>query len=181
MQVFGLFGKKKEEKFESPILVGRPPTEEEIKVHTNISALDVAKYILEKQGPMELHKLHKLVYYAQAWHLVWDKEVLFEDEIHAWAIGPVIPTMHRLFLNHKWVTGEDVHNVDADLLDRAVETARMVFENTGIDVLEVDLSELEAAFSLVTSENSENVCEALRRLIFCGIVNSYRGGDTVNK
>ena len=31
------------------------------------TALDVAKYVLEQQGPMTTLKLEKLVYYAQAW------------------------------------------------------------------------------------------------------------------
>ena len=40
-------------------------------------------------------KLQKLVYYCQAWHLVWDDEPLFVDEIQAWANGPVIPVLYQ--------------------------------------------------------------------------------------
>ena len=36
------------------------------------SVLDVAEYILRKSGPMTAWKLQKLVYYSQAWSLVWD-------------------------------------------------------------------------------------------------------------
>ncbi len=35
------------------------------------NAKDVAQYILEKQGEMTSIKLQKLVYYTQAWSLVW--------------------------------------------------------------------------------------------------------------
>lgn len=56
---------------------------------------DVAAYILEKAGPMTAMKLQKLVYYSQAWHLVWDDEALFDDEIQAWANGPVVRELYE--------------------------------------------------------------------------------------
>lgn len=55
---------------------------------------DVAAYILEKRGPMTAMKLQKLVYYSQAWHLVWEEWPLFEDRIEAWANGPVVPALY---------------------------------------------------------------------------------------
>lgn len=59
------------------------------------TVLDVAKYILSKQGDMTAMKLQKLVYYSQAWHLVWDEEELFPERIEAWANGPVAPDLYR--------------------------------------------------------------------------------------
>lgn len=59
------------------------------------SVLDVAAYILQKQGPMTAMKLQKLVYYAQAWHMVWEEEPLFTNRIEAWANGPVCPTLYH--------------------------------------------------------------------------------------
>ncbi len=65
------------------------------------SANDVARYILDKLAPdpygsrVTAWKLQKLVYYSQAWSLVWDEVPLFEDEIQAWANGPVIPNLYR--------------------------------------------------------------------------------------
>lgn len=59
------------------------------------TAHDVAAYILEKQGSMSAMKLQKLVYYSQAWHLVWDDEALFNERIEAWANGPVVPTLYQ--------------------------------------------------------------------------------------
>ena len=58
------------------------------------SANDVAAYILAKQGRMPALKLQKLLYYSQAWSLVWDDGPLFEDRIEAWANGPVIPNVY---------------------------------------------------------------------------------------
>ncbi len=55
-----------------------------------IRVFDVAAYILEKKGTMSTMKLQKLVYYSQAWSLVWDEQPLFEEKIEAWANGPVV-------------------------------------------------------------------------------------------
>lgn len=62
------------------------------------NVMDVAAYLLQKQGSMTAMKLQKLVYYAQAWSLVWDQRPLFNEQIEAWANGPVCPdlyTRHR--------------------------------------------------------------------------------------
>jgi uncharacterized phage-associated protein len=56
---------------------------------------DVARYILAKLGPMTAMKLQKLVYYSQAWHLVWEEHPLFSRRIEAWANGPVCPALYR--------------------------------------------------------------------------------------
>ena len=67
--------------------------------HLGVSALDVAAYILRENEPMPAMKLQKLVYYSQAWSLVWDDKPLFHDRIEAWANGPVIRSLyaaHRL-------------------------------------------------------------------------------------
>jgi uncharacterized phage-associated protein len=55
---------------------------------------DVAKYILEKYGPMTAMKLQKLTYYAKAWGLVWDEEEMFTEEFQAWANGAVAPALY---------------------------------------------------------------------------------------
>lgn len=59
------------------------------------NVLDVAAYILEKIGEATAMKLQKLVFYSQAWSLVWEEEPLFDDPIQAWANGPVTPTLYQ--------------------------------------------------------------------------------------
>jgi uncharacterized phage-associated protein len=44
---------------------------------------------------MDAWKLQKLVYYSQAWHLVWESRPLFRAHIEAWANGPVVPALYR--------------------------------------------------------------------------------------
>jgi uncharacterized phage-associated protein len=58
------------------------------------TAHDVAAYILDKSGMMTAMKLQKLVYYSQAWSLVWDDAPLFRERIEAWANGPVVPALY---------------------------------------------------------------------------------------
>jgi len=60
------------------------------------SVFDVAQYVLQKQGKMTAMKLQKLVYYSQAWSLVWDEEPLFNETIEAWASGPVVRELYNM-------------------------------------------------------------------------------------
>ena len=59
------------------------------------SVFDVARYITEQQGEITAMKLQKLMYYAQAWSLVWEEEPLFQEDFQAWANGPVLPTLYN--------------------------------------------------------------------------------------
>lgn len=61
---------------------------------SSVTAHDVAAYILRKRGQMTAMKLQKLVYYSQAWSLVWDDAPLFSEHIEAWANGPVVPDLY---------------------------------------------------------------------------------------
>lgn len=56
---------------------------------TRTNVFDVSKYILKKKGSLSAMKLQKLIYYSQAWSLVWDDSPIFDNEIEAWANGPV--------------------------------------------------------------------------------------------
>lgn len=59
-----------------------------------VSVHDVAVYILQKINPISAMKLQKLVYYCQAWSLVWDEAPIFSEKIEAWANGPVVPELY---------------------------------------------------------------------------------------
>jgi len=47
-------------------------------------------------------KLQKLLYFAQAWYLVFYKHPLFDNEIQAWVHGPVIPEIYSRFKKYGW-------------------------------------------------------------------------------
>jgi len=89
---------------------------------------DVAKYILQKQGSMTTMKLQKLVYYCQAWALVWDAKKLFPEKIEAWASGPVVRELyevHRGMFNISSIGKGDANNLtpnEKETVDKILET-----------------------------------------------------------
>ena len=100
-------------------------------VSTMASVLDVAKYILWRHGPMSAMKLQKLVYYSQAWSLVWDERPLFRDRIEAWANGPVCPRLYSVHRGHFEVTSDMIPG-DVTVLDEtAKETISCVLDFYG--------------------------------------------------
>lgn len=65
------------------------------KIQTSV--MDVAAYIVEKVGEISIEKLQKLVYYCQAWSLVWDDMPIFSEPIEAWISGPVVRKLFYFF------------------------------------------------------------------------------------
>lgn len=87
--------------------------------------LDTAKYITEQIGEVSAMKLQKLMYYAQAWHMVWKEQPLFADDFQAWANGPVLPALYAL---HR-----GMFKVDASLFKNADANALQPQERESID------------------------------------------------
>lgn len=58
--------------------------------------LDAAAFLVKIAGPMARAKLNDLLYFAQAWHLVWDHELLFPDAIMATEDGVSIGAIDAL-------------------------------------------------------------------------------------
>ena len=80
-----------------------------------VKVLDVASYILKRTNAITVMKLQKLVYYSQAWSLVWDEKKLFSEKIEAWANGPVVPTLyaaHRGKFEVSRMPGGDCRKLD---------------------------------------------------------------------
>lgn len=108
---------------------------------TSISAKDVAAYIMSKCKPMTAMKLQKLVYYSQAWSLVWDEKPLFTEEIEAWANGPIVPDLYQLhkgmFELSSWSYGsvdklgkKEIETIDAVLKFYGDKTGQYLSELT---------------------------------------------------
>ncbi len=47
--------------------------------------------------PITNKKLQKLLYYAQAWNLVFNDKKLYTEDIEAWIHGPVIPVVYHKY------------------------------------------------------------------------------------
>jgi uncharacterized phage-associated protein len=60
-------------------------------------AHDVAAYIISKLRSVDAMKLQKLLYYSQAWSLVWDGRPMFSSRIEAWANGPVVREVFKAY------------------------------------------------------------------------------------
>jgi len=73
-------------------------TKKHFIIRKRVTVFDVAAYILNKLGPLSAMKLQKIVYYCQAWSLVWDEKPLFPERIEAWTNGPVV---RELFAFHR--------------------------------------------------------------------------------
>jgi uncharacterized phage-associated protein len=67
-------------------------------------AKSIANYFLEKaeQSGQDLTsmKVLKLVYFAHGWHLAIKDQPLINEQVEAWAYGPVIPSLYRAFRSH---------------------------------------------------------------------------------
>ena len=95
------------------------------------TVLDVAHYILEEKESMTAMKLQKLVYYCQAWSLVWDERALFQEKIEAWSNGPVVK---ELFDEHRgaFSVSKEMINGNSDNIDSmGKETIDSVLEYYG--------------------------------------------------
>ena len=99
------------------------------------TVLDVAHYILEhlcsNKRTITTWKLQKLVYYCQAWSLVWDERKLFEERIEAWADGPVCPELYERHKG-KWdLRIGDIQGNTNRLNETAKETINVVLDYYG--------------------------------------------------
>ena len=76
----------------------------EAKKQPAYSPLDIAKWFINAtdrdSGDAITHlKVQKLVYYAQGWAMAYLGSPLFEEDIQAWAHGPVVPSVWGLAVN----------------------------------------------------------------------------------
>jgi len=110
------------------------------------SVFDVAKYILNKKGRMTTAKLQKLVYFCQAWSLVWDEKPIFNEKIEAWANGPVVPALFRQHRGQFLIASRDIKNGTSKNLSKSEkETINAVLEYYGDKSAQwlIDLAHLE--------------------------------------
>lgn len=96
------------------------------------SVFDVSEYILHKLGECTHMKLQKLVFYSQAWSLVWDDAPLYSEPIQAWANGPVVPSLYRELRGKFSVSRSDLPQGDpSKLTDEQKSTIDAVLEHYG--------------------------------------------------
>ena len=97
------------------------------------NVFDVAAYILEKiPDKIQIWKLQKLVYYSQAWHLVWEDKPLFPERIEAWFAGPVVPELYYAHKGKYQISRADLKKGNSlNLADNEKESIDVVIKDFG--------------------------------------------------
>jgi len=80
---------------------------------------------------MTAMKLQKLVYYAQAWSLVWDERPMFPEPIQAGLNGPVVRELYDKHNGKFTVNPADIEGNPGALDDDAKETVDAVLDFYG--------------------------------------------------
>lgn len=91
------------------------------------TADDCSAYLVDQLKPLPPMKLHRLCYYAQAFHLVWQGEALFADEIAALPAGPALPGLYKrhrysfeLLTVWSWGSSDNLTNPELSTLDKII-------------------------------------------------------------
>lgn len=119
-----------------------------VYMENKFSVIDVAAYILKiwPSDKMKLTwwKLQKLVYYCQAWSLVWDEEPLFYEKVLAWANGPVVKELYDLHKGKFYVDSIDGGDV-CKLSKNQKDTIEKVVDAYGVKTAQwlSDLTHME--------------------------------------
>ena len=121
--------------------VHRAPADE--RIDDVVSVFDVASYIMSKVKQCTTMKLQKLLYYCQAWYLVWNERPLFRENIEAWANGPVIRELYNFHKgiftitdsmmtlgNPNRLSKEQMEDVDTVLKAYAPRSSQWLIEQT---------------------------------------------------
>lgn len=132
---------------------------------------DVAKYILnwlasKGEDNITSWKLQKLVYYCQAWSLVWDEVPLFPEKIQAWADGPVCPDLYHKHKRKFRLGPDDIKGNTEKLSPIQRETINAVLDYYGdktgrylSDLTHLERPWIEARASLSPGERGNVVIE----------------------
>ncbi len=110
------------------------------------TVFDVARYILQQNNTLTTVKLQKLIYYCQAWSLVWDEKPLFNEEIQAWANGPVVPDLFQFHKGKFKIAVSDLpKSKTCNLTSTQKETIKSILKHYGDKSAQwlVDLTHLE--------------------------------------
>lgn len=123
---------------------------------------DIAAFVLAERGAMTAMKLQKLVYYSQAWSLVWDERPLFEGQFQAWANGPVSPMLYEQHRGQFQLGPGSIAGNPAELDQAAQRTVRSVLEFYGdksaqwlSDLTHSELPWIEARQGLAPGERGD--------------------------
>ena len=108
-------------------------------------------------------RLQKLVYYCQAWGLVWDDKPLFKEEIEAWVNGPVVPELYEFHtgrFNIKTCSkgnSSKLSNNQKDTINAVLKAYRKKSTQWLIDLTHMEDPWIKSRIGLVPSERGDNL------------------------
>lgn len=141
---------------------------------------DVVKYLLslfkadaikydDNRADISNLKLQKLLYYCQAYSLALTGEPLFDEDIEAWAWGPVIPSIYKQYKKYGCnnIPVNDIADCSSIEDERAEEIIRLVkrkmgpYSATGL----IDITHKEDPWRDAVAKGLNEVitCESLKK------------------
>lgn len=105
----------------APVLGEHPPLEKLMASPLAVAHWFVQRLTNREVGEVVTHlRVQKLLYFAQAWHLLALERPLFNEDMQAWAHGPVVPSVFHALKEHGWQPlplDGDSSGIDADSLE----------------------------------------------------------------
>jgi uncharacterized phage-associated protein len=92
----------------------------------NVAKFFLSKIDVEAEEIITPLKLQKLIYYAQAWLLVFLDRSFFDEDFQAWVHGPVVPNLYFEFKKHGYCSIPKATNFD-----------KTVFKSDELQILEM--------------------------------------------
>lgn len=95
-----------------------------------LKGIDVAKYILSKVKCTHL-KLEKLVYLCYAEYLCQTGKRLFQDEIYAFKLGPVVESVYKIYKGYEKLPEEK--EINSNGISEMPTKSRIMFAQLGLE------------------------------------------------
>ena len=142
------------------------------------SAVDIARYFLccvdrEVGDTISPLKLQKLVYYAQAWSLVFRNQPLFFQEIEAWVSGPIVRDVWDEYKAYKYSDIPALDHFEAEFDEDEIEVLEEVWNAYG-ELSAKHLAELtQSETPWLNARKGLEPAEISTKIISCEDMKSY--------
>ena len=102
----------------------------------SLSCLDVGKYIIDITGPISKLKLSILLYYCQAWSVVWDEKPLFSEGIYCSGAGPYCTKLYETVSPDKMIVSasdlkeniQEISKEQKETIDSVIDYYKRFFD-----------------------------------------------------
>ncbi len=105
----------------------------------NVSPIEIAEYLADffqnVGDPLTHLKLQKLLYYVQAWHLVYFDGDLYNEEPEAWIHGPVYRSVYDKYkgIGSSFIISENNIDIEKKLKDLNLSEKQGIYLRQVID------------------------------------------------